>query len=79
MVGVALFCGYDTKILKNQGQVHHKVSKVEKKLNYIQIILLVLLIVMCSSCGVGYYFIHTNNNLRNANSYIPAVDFSLLL
>lgn len=53
--------------------MHHKVSQIETKVNYIQIVLVIILVVMCTISSVGYSILHTVNHLRAGNSYIPQV------
>lgn len=57
-------------------QVHHKVSKLESKLNYIQIILVIILIVLCAISSIGYSLIHARG-LREAGSYVPGPSMNL--
>ena len=45
-------------------QVHHKISKVEKRINYIQVGLLIVLVVLCGGCSLGYFIVNNSNNLR---------------
>lgn len=39
-------------------------SQIESKLNYIQVVLLVVLLTISGICSLGYYIIMKNNHLR---------------
>jgi hypothetical protein len=58
-------------------QVHHKVSQVEHKVNYIQIALVVILVVMCAISSVGYSLIHRLGALRSDGSYVPPAGMNI--
>jgi len=52
-------------------------SEIEKKLNYIQIVFLLILGVICGTCSLGYWFIHSHHKLRDPGSYIPNYGLSV--
>lgn len=59
-----VYTGYQTKIIMNQGNIENKISSIEKKVNIIQGILLIILFLMAAACTVGYHIIHDVNNKR---------------
>jgi magnesium-transporting ATPase (P-type) len=54
-VGCVVYAGMETKILLNLNRVRHKVSKVEQRVNIIQIALFVVLFFMCLTVSLMYY------------------------
>lgn len=71
VVGVVVYTGYDTKIIQNQGRVENKISQVEMKVNIIQSVLLVILILLSATCTIAFAFYHTINNHRSNLKYLP--------
>lgn len=59
--------------------MHHKISKIEKRVNHIQIGLVILLVLLCLTSSIGYYFVHSKYGLRTENSYIPSLNMILSL
>lgn len=57
--------------------MHHKISQIEKKLNYIQVAFLIILGFICATCSTGYWIIHTKFNLRDPGTYIPLQGLSI--
>jgi hypothetical protein len=57
-------------------KIHHKMSSIEKQVNYIQIALVVLLVVLCAICSLGYSLVHFKDHLRDMGSYVPQTGFS---
>lgn len=64
VVGVVLYSGFDTKIIQNQGDVDHKVSHVERKVNMIQLFLLITLLLLSLICCLGFHAYHGVQNTR---------------
>lgn len=52
-------------------------SNIEKQVNYIQIALVILLILLCMVSSIGYSSLHNKYNLREAHSYIPRVGLDI--
>lgn len=59
-----VYTGYDTKIVKNQGHAENKVSHVERKVNIIQGVLLLTLIILSATCTIGFASYHYIKNSR---------------
>lgn len=57
-VGLVLYSGYDTKIAQNMGPVEIKVSHVERKVNRIQAVLLLVLFLLSAACTLGFTLHH---------------------
>ncbi|TFK63346.1 phospholipid-translocating P-type ATPase [Pluteus cervinus] len=92
VVGVVLFTGFDTKVVLNSGETPSKRSKVERQMNIMVFVNLVILAAMALTCGVAnsslekiYYpegalwlfGDNTSDNNPQINGLITAV-FSLL-
>lgn len=52
-------------------------SNIEKQVNYIQIALVILLILLCMVSSISYSILHDRYNLRAASSYIPKVGLDM--
>jgi magnesium-transporting ATPase (P-type) len=55
IVGVVVYAGMDTKILLNLNKVRHKVSRVERKVHVIQLVLFCVLFLLCLTASLLYY------------------------
>jgi magnesium-transporting ATPase (P-type) len=71
VVGVVVYTGYDTKIIQNQGRVENKISHVEKNVNIIQGVLLIILILLSATCTIAFAYYHTINHPRANLVYLP--------
>lgn len=69
-VGVVVYSGYETKIAQNQGHFETKVSHVERKVNWIQAVLLLFLILLSSACAIVYWIYHNQVNNRHDLTYL---------
>lgn len=71
---MVVYTGYDTKIIQNQGVIENKVSHVERKVNIIQAVLLVILFMMAASITIGFNIIHNVQHKRpKLTPYPPQV------
>lgn len=52
-------------------------SNIEMQVNYIQVALVVLLVLLCAWSSVGYSTINGQHRLREIGSYVPQTGFSL--
>ena len=50
-------------------------SNMERQINYIQVALLALLILLCAASSVGYWLVQDGSNLRGSGSYVPLSGF----
>lgn len=50
-------------------------SSMEQQVNYIQVALIVLLVLLCVASSVGYWVIQDGSNLRGSDSYVPVSGF----
>lgn len=50
-------------------------SSMERQVNYIQVALVVLLILLCVTSSVGYWLVQEGSDLRGSGSYVPVSGF----
>ncbi|KAL0484641.1 phospholipid-transporting ATPase, partial [Acrasis kona] len=53
IIGVVVFTGHETKLMKNTNKTPHKASQVEKMTNKLIFIILAFQIVLCLCCMIG--------------------------
>eukprot|EP00817_Percolomonadidae_sp_ATCC50343_P003484 CAMPEP_0117426612 /NCGR_PEP_ID=MMETSP0758-20121206/6673_1 /TAXON_ID=63605 /ORGANISM="Percolomonas cosmopolitus, Strain AE-1 (ATCC 50343)" /LENGTH=754 /DNA_ID=CAMNT_0005211849 /DNA_START=421 /DNA_END=2682 /DNA_ORIENTATION=+ len=51
--GIAVFTGHDTKLMNNQNEAPHKISKIENQTNRFIFLILGTLIFLCILCTIG--------------------------
>jgi phospholipid-translocating ATPase len=84
-VGMVVYAGMDTKIFLNQAKVRHKQSQVERKVNYIQLCLFVVLFFFCLTAALMYHrvFMHWKSRdnifyLRTSHHWSISKDAALI-
>ena len=79
IVGVVVYAGPDSKIMLNQGDTKHKISEVETRVNKIQFVLFLVLVILSIGCSVGYYNYHSQYWGRKEIFYLALVntDFNM--
>ncbi|EFC39377.1 predicted protein [Naegleria gruberi] len=61
MIGVAIFTGHDTKLMMNTKETPHKISKIERMINKLILLVLVVQIILVLSCDIAL-MVWTNFN-----------------
>ena len=75
--GLAIYTGKNTKIILNSQSESQKMSQIEVKVNYILGFILIIQLVLCLVCAVGYALTRSNN--EQANGYINWPSLGLAL
>lgn len=52
--GLAIYTGRNSKIIMNSKSAAEKMSQIEKKVNYILVLILIAQLVLCIVCAIGY-------------------------
>ena len=77
IVGVVIYTGQDTKIMKNAEEAKFKQSGVEKLTNNLILVIFLLQIIIAATVSILSYF-WNNDNAENMKEYI-FMDYSLLV
>lgn len=59
-IGVAVFCGSETKLMINQDKYRYKLSRLDRQINWITLYLLIFLLTLCLLCAIGGYLFITD-------------------
>jgi magnesium-transporting ATPase (P-type) len=70
VVGCVVYAGMHTKIMLNLRRVRHKISKMERRVDYIQAILLVVLFFICLAASLLYFGDFKQYNSRENIFYL---------
>ena len=54
IVGLVVYTGHETKVMMNQGGFKQKTSSVDTRINNIQMVLAIVLVLMSVMCGLLY-------------------------
>lgn len=69
VIGIVVYAGHDTKLMKNMGKVKYKQTHIEKTLNKIVIFLVMFQIALCITVAIqAAAFIQQNNVVEGSNS-----------
>ena len=77
IIGVVIYTGKDTKVMRNAEEARFKQSGVEKLTNSLILVILLLQVLICAMVSIFNYFWNSNN----ANNMLPFIfqDYSLAL
>jgi phospholipid-translocating P-type ATPase (flippase) len=82
VVGICMYCGYESKLQLNSKKIYHKTSRMETKLNNWVVFILIVLVFIVSFCVLGFYVIgsHKSSGTKPEDSMFlqPIITFVLL-
>ncbi|XP_063085017.1 phospholipid-transporting ATPase IK isoform X3 [Cavia porcellus] len=67
--GLVIYAGFDTKIMKNCGDIHLKRTKIDLFMNKLVILIFLLIVVISILLSMGYWL--QIIDLKNTHHYIP--------
>ncbi|XP_004865984.2 phospholipid-transporting ATPase IK isoform X1 [Heterocephalus glaber] len=68
--GLVIYAGFDTKIMKNCGNIHLKRTKIDLFMNKLVVLIFLLLVVVSLALTVGFFLME--RELKDKHHYVPA-------
>lgn len=77
IIGLVIYTGKNSKIILNSESQSVKMSQIQIKVNYVLGIILIIQILICLACGIGYGILR--NQYQTTDTYITWPTYSVAL